>query len=244
MNKKSKILIKIYTVVAAVLLFLTISLNYFPTINNYNYSSVITYLNVFKIVGSLVFVIVAIFMKVANRYKYLYLVANVINIVADYFLSTFGGFNLEAGVIAFILVQLIYAVVLFDGFSETINKLLLIVRFVSIVIVEIIISILLKGEKNDLIYLVGFYGVNLIMNVILSFVKFNNNKVLAIALLFFFLCDVTIGLTKGVSFGILNISTTSLIYKYITIPFDFVWLFYSICQWLLPISVLIKRKRK
>jgi hypothetical protein len=87
---------------------------------------------------------------------------------------------------------------------------------------------------NELIIVALFYYVNFLVNVIFSFVHFKSNKLLALGLLLFILCDTMIGFQEMV--GIFNLNKDSFIYIISQTDYNIPWIFYIPAQILLLIS--------
>jgi len=79
------------------------------------------------------------------------------------------------------------------------------------------------------------YYVNLLVNIIESFICFKAEKLFAVGLVFFVLCDTVIGLQAAAG-SYLPISEESLIYKIIFMDFFLSWFFYLPSQVLIAMS--------
>ena len=103
----------------------------------------------------------------------------------------------------------------------------------SLILIALAITVLVLGEKTDALALVSLcYYANLIINLIMAFLQFKQDKLFPIALLLFLLCDTIIGLQVACG-GYLPIAEGSVLYRIIFMPFNLSWFFY------LPSQVLI-----
>ena len=103
----------------------------------------------------------------------------------------------------------------------------------SLILIALAITVLVLGEKTDALALVSLcYYANLIINLIMAFLQFKQDKLFPIALLLFLLCDTVIGLQVACG-GYLPIAEGSVLYRIIFMPFNLSWFFY------LPSQVLI-----
>ena len=149
--------------------------------------------------------------------------------VADFFLVVCSPMRQLPGMVAFLGTQSFYALYLH---RKTKNLRLLYLRL-ALTILGILITFVVLGSKTDPLAMISvIYYVNLIMNIIMSFLRFRKNRIFAIALVLFLLCDTVIGLQAAAG-AYLPIAEGSLLYRLIFIPFNLAWLFY------LPSQVLI-----
>ena len=107
----------------------------------------------------------------------------------------------------------------------------------------ILVTCFVLGEATDGLALVSmFYYANLILNLIIAFIKFGRNPIFAVGLLLFILCDTVVGLQVLGEY--LTIPADSVIYDIIYPGFDLAWTFYIPSQALLAISLLPERTKK
>ena len=149
--------------------------------------------------------------------------------VADFFLVVCSPMQQLPGLIAFLGTQTFYAILLH---RKNRSRKLLYLRL-ALTALGIILTLAVLGNKTDPLTMVSVvYYVNLIVNIIMAFLRFRKNRLFAIALVLFLLCDTVIGLQAAAG-GYLSIGKDSLLYRLIFVPFNLAWLFY------LPSQVLI-----
>ena len=149
--------------------------------------------------------------------------------VADFFLVVCSPMQQLPGMIAFLGTQTFYAIALHQ---KNRSRKLLYLRL-ALTALGIILTLAVLGNKTDPLAMVSVvYYVNLIVNIIMAFLRFRKNRLFAIALVLFLLCDTVIGLQAAAG-GYLSIGKDSLLYRLIFVPFNLAWLFY------LPSQVLI-----
>ena len=149
--------------------------------------------------------------------------------VADFFLVVCSPMQQLWGMVAFLGTQTFYAVFLH---RKNRSRKLLYLRF-ALSILGAILPVLVLGSKADALAVVSVcYYVNLIFNIVMAFLRFRKNRIFAIALVLFLLCDTVIGLQAAAG-AYLPIGKDSLLYRLIFVPFNLAWLFY------LPSQVLI-----
>ena len=95
------------------------------------------------------------------------------------------------GMVFFLCAQTFYAVKLH---RQSLHKAFLIVRL-CVSAIAVVVSCIVLGEQADPLALVSMcYYANLIMNLVCSFVRFRDNRMMAIGFVLFLLCDTVIGL--------------------------------------------------
>lgn len=161
-------------------------------------------------------------------------------VVADYFLVAAEPTNQSLGILAFSCVQTCYAAFLFFvERNRTVRKTGVVLRIVSVVVVEIVASLML-GNKTDLVSILSvYYIVNLAINIVFAFLLGKSDLLFAIGLCLFIVCDLFVGFSSaaGVYF---NLLPTSLLYKIVFVDFNIIWLFYAPSQVLIALYVAIK----
>lgn len=149
--------------------------------------------------------------------------------VADFFLVVCSPMRQLPGMLAFLGTQSFYAVYLHRR-SKDIRLLYL---RLALTILGVILTFAVLGNKTDPLAMVSvIYYANLITNLIMACLRFRKNRIFAIALILFLLCDTVIGLQAAAG-TYLAIGKDSLLYRLIFVPFNLAWLFY------LPSQVLI-----
>lgn len=133
------------------------------------------------------------------------------------------------GMVFFLGAQCLYAVLLH---RQKLLRGLLMARIGLSVAAEVV-SLVVLGENTDALALISvLYYANLIMNMVCAFVRFRDNRLLAIGFVLFILCDTVIGLQVGAG-GYLPIPEGSFVHNLIFSGFHLSWFFY------LPSQVLI-----
>lgn len=133
------------------------------------------------------------------------------------------------GMVFFLGAQCLYAVLLH---RQKLPRGLLMARIGLSVAAEVV-SLVVLGENTDALALISvLYYANLIMNMVCAFVRFRDNRLLAIGFVLFILCDTVIGLQVAAG-GYLPIPEGSFVHNLIFSGFHLSWFFY------LPSQVLI-----
>ena len=136
------------------------------------------------------------------------------------------------GMIFFLTAQTFYGVKLH---SQGLHRGFLIARLALSLSVEAM-TVLILGENTDALALVSMlYYTNLVMNMVCSFARFWENRLLAIGFVLFILCDTVIGLQVA-SGGYLPIPEGTFIHKLIFSSFHLSWFFYLPSQVLIALS--------
>lgn len=133
------------------------------------------------------------------------------------------------GMVFFLGAQTCYAIFLH---RQGLRKAWLVVRIVLTVLIEGVTVLVLRDNTDPLAMVSMAYYVNLIWNLVCAFARFKRNRLFAIGLIFFLLCDTVIGLQTAAG-AYLPIGADSLLYRIIFMPFHLSWFFY------LPSQVLI-----
>lgn len=164
----------------------------------------------------------------------------VCTVIADYFLVYLADIKQLPAMLFFSVAQIAYFLRLyFADKSELRRKWHIIIRAaISVVVIAVTFAVL--GESCDALALVSmFYYANLALNLVFAFADFKNNKIFAIGVLLFLLCDTVIGLSFIDAY--LPINESSVIYKIIHPGFDLAWVFYLPSQALIAVSLLKER---
>lgn len=157
-------------------------------------------------------------------------------VAADYCLVVSSPIQQLWGMVFFLLAQILYAIKLHHANT---CKLLLLIRGVLILLAESV-AILVLGNKSDALALVSVcYYANLIMNILVSCLRFRENKLLSIGFVLFLLCDTVIGL-QCASGSYLPIGENSILYKIIFMDFHLSWFFYLPSQVLIALSTAVQ----
>lgn len=153
---------------------------------------------------------------------------------ADYFLILIGKHRLIA-MCFFLTAQLFYAartLLLTESKRERIVNLSL--RAGASAFGAALVFIVL-GERAEALFVISLvYYANLLISVVFAFLHFKENKLLAVGLLLFSFCDLTIGLNEVID--IFSLSSEHFIYKLVHAPFALESAFYHPSQVLLSVS--------
>ena len=168
-----------------------------------------------------------------TKHNLLQLGAIIFTLIADYFL-TLKEIYFIFSIILFTIVQIFYFIRILDYSNRKEIIINIIFRILLVAFIAFISFTLLKSVMNELIVVALFYYVNFLVNVIFAFIHFKDNKLLALGLLFFILCDTMIGFQEMV--GIFNLSENSFIYIISQTPYNIPWMFYIPAQILLLLS--------
>ncbi len=189
----------------------------------------------------LCFIFALIFLK-GNKRDYLIVFALFFTVISDLFLVILlPKFKMEefrsVAMVTFSIAQLSYfAYLLKSSFSAHIYRHLIIRLCVCVVAILLPVIVLGKGV-NFLAIISVFYYANLITNCVYALVKFKSNPLFALGLSFFILCDTFVGVQVGHDLNMLNFGADTLIYKIFFADFNFIWLFYTISQCLIVLSL-------
>lgn len=142
------------------------------------------------------------------------------------------------GMVFFLFAQTAYAIHLQ---SVRKKKEFLLLRS-GLVIIALLITILVLGNKTDALALVSLaYYANLLMNIAEGFSQHSLNKLLPLGFVLFLLCDTVIGLQVAAD-GYLAIRESSTLYQILYPGFNLAWLFYLPSQVLITLSHRCYRK--
>lgn len=179
-----------------------------------------------------------------KRNKYLTQLGLLFTVVADVFLVLIEPRNQAIAMTSFSLTQIFYFFnILQQSNSKAQNRINIILRIIFIIAVEIVALIVLKDNADYVSLIAMFYYTNLILNMVFAFVQFKINKLFAVGLLLFLLCDTFVGFQMAFDVYIF-ISHGSFIYKLFTLPFDFIWFFYVPSQTLIALSCVKNKINK
>lgn len=143
----------------------------------------------------------------------------------------------EIAVTIFCGAQLCYFCYLVENSSGKKLQTHVMVRIFVCFAALVVPMLVLQSLVNYLVLVTMFYFANLLVSCIYAFIDYKKSPLLAWGLLFFILCDLFVGVQEGYNLGVLGISQNSLIYKIFFTPFNFIWLFYTIAQCLIVLSM-------
>lgn len=217
------------TVRMAALVFIILEALLFPMIQNtsFSVSGVPAYSSI---------VLVAIFALISIKGEpegHLIRLGIAFTLVADYFLVLSNDSELE-GVIVFTVVQICYFVYLFVREERPALRAANVCSRVLFSAILVIVAFSVLGENTDALSIASviYYG-NLVANVIFAFALGREERLFAIGLLLFAMCDLCIGL-ETLSGSYLNSSTLDFFYgDHLNLP----WVFYQPSQTLIALHL-------
>ena len=161
-------------------------------------------------------------------------------LVADYFLVLVGDKELE-GVLAFIAVQVSYFLYLFIKEKRIGARFANILTRVTIAAALIICAIIILGDDVDALAIASvIYYANLVSNVIFAFKLGRGDRIFAVGLVLFAMCDLCIGLEVLFS-SYLDSDLFSFFYgANLNLP----WVFYQPSQVLIALGLFSKKRKQ
>ena len=159
---------------------------------------------------------------------------------ADYFLVICTPIQQLYGMLCFVVTQTFYAISLHRGYK---HKWFLGLRIGLILCAEAVTVCVLKDKLDPLSVVSICYYVNLIVNLIMAFTRFQENKLFALGMILFLLCDTVIGLQVA-SGAYLPIAEGSILHRIIFMDFFLSWFFYLPSQVLITLSGMQKRSKR
>ena len=166
-------------------------------------------------------------------------------VLADVFLVILGEHQVVA-MSFFSITQIAYFLRIFLNTDSKKERVVHIAIRMLAIVGTIIATILVLGEKLDALSFISmFYYVNLILNVVFSFVQIKKSILFPIGLLCFAICDLFIGLQVAIGTYI-SVPESSFIYKVVFSSFNWAWFFYVPAQVLIVLSLVFsgaKRKK-
>lgn len=170
-----------------------------------------------------------------NKQSALQVMALVFTCFADFFLILLGSHKLLA-MCFFLTTQICYAVrtvLMAKNARERVVNIA--VRLLGSFLITLIAVLVLQEKTDALIVVSLIYYVNLLVSITFAFLHFQENKLLAIGLLLFALCDVFIGLPFVID--IFSLTSEHFIYKLVHgSPIRLDCMFYQPSQVLLCLS--------
>ena len=158
-------------------------------------------------------------------------------VCADYFLVWCEPQIKLPAMIFFLVAQLLYATRLWDSENRpSYRRWHVPTRMLLSVAILAVTPAVLQASTDALALVSMVYYVNLILNLLFSFLQFRKQPLLSVGFLLFLLCDTVIGLNMLDAY--LPISRESLLYAVIDPGFNLAWAFYLPSQTLLAISLL------
>lgn len=157
-------------------------------------------------------------------------------LVADYFLVICDDAQLE-GVIAFIFVQASYCAYLTLRDKRKTVRFSSLVSRVSLSLILIVAACIVLGDDVDALAITSvLYYANLVLNTVFAFLLGKRERIFAIGLLLFCMCDLCIGLEVLFSSYMQSDVLDFFYSSYLSLP----WVFYQPSQVLIGLSLLKK----
>ena len=186
----------------------------------------------------LAIVLVALFALVAlcgggDRRLYLIRLGIAFTLVADYFLVLADDSELE-GVLAFIVVQIFYAAYLFVREERRTVKIISLAVRGALMTGLVIVAFIVLGEGTDPLAIASviYYG-NLVISCAFAFLLGREERIFAIGLLLFAMCDIWIGLEVLFS-SYLDSNLMDFVYN---ANYNLPWVFYQPSQILIGLRL-------
>ena len=173
-----------------------------------------------------------------KRFDILILLGLAFTLAADFCLVIYQPIQQLPGMLFFSVTQIFYAIRLHISSG---HKVLIWIRLGLIAVGEILAAVVLKDKLDPLAVVSIFYYANLIGNIATAFSAFLQNRVFAVALVLFLLCDTVIGLQTACG-TYLPIQEGSLLYQIIFPDFFLSWFFYLPSQVLICLGGLCRSK--
>ncbi len=99
------------------------------------------------------------------------------------------------------------------------------------------------GKRTDALSVISLcYYANLITNIIMAFAGFSKNRLFAVGLALFLLCDTIVGLQVACE-GYLPIKEGSFLHSVVFSPFNSAWMFYLPSQVIIALCAIRKTKK-
>ena len=202
----------------------------FLSIEAFLYALILTVGGILLVISSfgailLCFLFSLLHFKQGNRWIIL---ALSFTVFADFFLVLLSPMQQLWGMVCFLCVQTVYAVMLTK--ERSVRSVLF--SRVGTLCAALLCVFLVLGEKTDLLAVISLiYYATLILNIVHAFF-IPRRCIFAVALILFLLCDTVVGLQVAAG-GYLPISEGSFLYQILFSGFNLAWFFY------LPSQVLI-----
>ncbi|MBQ9131718.1 MAG: hypothetical protein IJX62_04535 [Clostridia bacterium] len=158
-------------------------------------------------------------------------------VCADYFLVWRDPQIKLPAMIFFLMVQLLYAARLWDSEDRPSHRRWHIPTRLLLSAAVFAVTLAVLRQNTDALALVSMlYYASLILNILLAFLQFRKQALLALGLVLFLCCDTLIGLDMLDSY--LTVPSDSLIHAITHPGFNLAWAFYLPSQVLIAISLL------
>lgn len=178
-----------------------------------------------------------------DKFYLLTLTGLLCTVFADLFLVVVEPIKQIPAMFFFSITQICYFIRIYLKQDDKKESTIHIIIRILVILTCIIATIIVLKDKTDCLSLISlFYYANLLVNTIFAFVYFNKNKLFAIGLLCFTLCDLFIGFSI-LDQSYISIKENSILYFLCNPGFNIAWLFYVPSQTLISLSC-IKSIRK
>lgn len=169
--------------------------------------------------------------------------ALVFTVFADFFLVYLNNSNRLLAMLCFSVTQIAYFLrIYFEEENKTLKKVHLFLR-ATLSLIILIATYIVLGENTDALSLVSmFYYVNLVLNIVFSFLNFKNSWIFTLGLICFVICDTFIGLANIGAY--IDLNNNPFLLKLLHPGFNAAWAFYVPSQMLLAISLLPNKIKK
>lgn len=157
-------------------------------------------------------------------------------VAADFFLVICTPIQQLWGMVFFLAAQIFYAIWLHLSSRK---KLFLLIRVLLIIAIEVIAALILGSKLDALVIVSVCYYANLIISIIEAFSLFKGNRLFAIGLVLFVLCDTVVGLQVAAD-AYLPIAEGTLLHSILFSGFNLAWFFYLPSQVLIALSLIKK----
>ena len=163
-------------------------------------------------------------------------------VCADWFLVVTEPRRQLPAMLFFSVAQLLYAVRLLHAQSHLARRVHLMIR-ASLSFLSVLATLLVLGKNCDAVAIVSlFYYVNLVLNILYAFLAGRRERIFAVGLVLFLLCDTVIGLSCLDAY--LAIPADALLWRIIHPGFNLAWVFYVPSQALISLSLLPRALEK
>lgn len=190
-------------------------------------------------------VLACLFCALFCEYSAIYLTtqaALLCTVCADWFLVVTAPRQQLPAMLFFSAAQLLYAARLLYTQSHVARRVHLTVRAI-LSLLSVILVLLVLGKSCDAVAIVSlFYYVNLLLNILYAFLAGRRERVFAIGLVLFLLCDTVIGLSCLDAY--IAIHADSMLWRIIHPGFNLAWIFYVPSQALISLSLLPRSLEK
>lgn len=191
---------------------------------------------VWSYVSIILCVIMAFIFFDSGRVDHLIRAGLVCTLVADYFL-VLDGDKLLHGVIAFTFVQAAYFVYLYLREEKKALRMANVISRTVVSLCLVIVAFIVLGEGTDALAIVSvLYYANLVINTVFAFTQGKRERIFAIGLLLFCMCDLCIGLEVLFSTYLGSDALDFFYGAHLNLP----WVFYQPSQTLIALTMWYK----